>query len=284
MAFTFTINGNVYTSDPANVTAGATRRFIGYGYITALALLVEDIIAVAAAVLTNKEDAEQAVTDAVQAKDLAVIAKNAAETALDNMDDRYLGSKAADPAVDNDGNALTDGAYYFNTTAKAVKFYDLATATWYAPPTTSAGLLQKAGDTMTGALNMADQQLVRALLKDSAAKFVDLGASGTAAQVLDHELAHHFKSTATGNHTVSFSNWPATDTGFIVYELVNGGAFAVTLPTINFVKPDGTTTTSLGTYLTALGISGRTTLQSAGTDIFLLMNTANGTPRGVLLK
>ena len=39
-------------------------------------------------------------------------AQAAAEAALDNFDDRFLGAKSSDPSVDNDGNALTDGALY----------------------------------------------------------------------------------------------------------------------------------------------------------------------------
>lgn len=38
----------------------------------------------------------------------------AAATALDNFDDRYLGSKATAPTLDNDGNALITGALYYN--------------------------------------------------------------------------------------------------------------------------------------------------------------------------
>lgn len=47
----------------------------------------------------------------------------AAATALDNFDDRYLGPKASDPTLDNDGNALTDGALYSNTTTKKMRIY-----------------------------------------------------------------------------------------------------------------------------------------------------------------
>lgn len=38
----------------------------------------------------------------------------AAATALDNFDDRYLGSKTTAPTLDNDGNPLIAGALYFN--------------------------------------------------------------------------------------------------------------------------------------------------------------------------
>ena len=57
-------------------------------------------------------------------------AQNAAEAALDNFDDRFLGAKASDPTVDNDGDALTDGALYFNTTDDVMKVYDLTNTQW----------------------------------------------------------------------------------------------------------------------------------------------------------
>ena len=50
-------------------------------------------------------------------------AKDAALAALDSFDDRYLGAKASDPTVDNDGNALVSGALYFNTTDDVMKVY-----------------------------------------------------------------------------------------------------------------------------------------------------------------
>ena len=54
----------------------------------------------------------------------------AAATALDNFDDRYLGSKTSDPTVDNDGNALVSGSLYFNSTANEMRVYD--GANWIA--------------------------------------------------------------------------------------------------------------------------------------------------------
>jgi hypothetical protein len=39
----------------------------------------------------------------------------AAATSYDSFDDRYLGAKSSDPAVDNDGDPLVTGALYFNS-------------------------------------------------------------------------------------------------------------------------------------------------------------------------
>lgn len=51
-------------------------------------------------------------------------AKDAALAALDSFDDRYLGAKASDPTLDNDGNPLVSGALYFNTTDDVMKVYE----------------------------------------------------------------------------------------------------------------------------------------------------------------
>ena len=65
-------------------------------------------------------------------------AKNAAEAALDTFDDRFLGSKSSNPSVDNDGNALVDGALYFDTTNNVMKVYDIGNTQWkQLTPTTS---------------------------------------------------------------------------------------------------------------------------------------------------
>jgi hypothetical protein len=59
------------------------------------------------------------------AADAASAASALAQTlsAYDNFDDRYLGPKASDPALDNDGNALVAGALYFDTTSAGMKVY-----------------------------------------------------------------------------------------------------------------------------------------------------------------
>ncbi len=67
---------------------------------------------------------------ATSAKTDAEAAQTAAETALDLFDDAMLGAKASDPSLDNDGQALADGALYFDTTNDVMKVYNLATTSW----------------------------------------------------------------------------------------------------------------------------------------------------------
>jgi len=80
--------------------------------------------------LSYRNTAETHKNDAESAKDAAVIAQAAAEAALDTFDDRFLGAKSSDPTLDNDGNALLDGALYFDTTANLMKVYDQSGAQW----------------------------------------------------------------------------------------------------------------------------------------------------------
>lgn len=61
---------------------------------------------------------------ALDAQTAAEAAQASAETAYDNFDDRYLGAKATDPTVDNDGDALITGALYFNTTDGDMRVYN----------------------------------------------------------------------------------------------------------------------------------------------------------------
>lgn len=73
--------------------------------------------------------ANSATAAATSASNAATSETNAANSATaaansyDDFDDRYLGDKASDPSVDNDGDALLTGALYFNTTSNAMKVY-----------------------------------------------------------------------------------------------------------------------------------------------------------------
>lgn len=73
---------------------------------------------------TSASNAATSATAAQTAQTAAEAAQTAAETAADNFDDTYLGAKASDPTVDNDGDALTTGDLYFNTTSNVLKVYN----------------------------------------------------------------------------------------------------------------------------------------------------------------
>jgi hypothetical protein len=78
-------------------------------------------------------------TESETAKTAAEAAKDAALAALDSFDDRYLGAKASDPTLDNDGNALVAGALYYNTTDDVMKVYE--GSSWVAAYASLSGAL-----------------------------------------------------------------------------------------------------------------------------------------------
>ena len=111
---------------------------------------------------TAETNAETAQAASEAARDASVVAKNAsvtaqgasetakaasetaqaaAEAVYDTFDDRYLGAKSTsggDPTVDNDGDALIDGALFFDTTNNVTKVYNLGTTSWLRTTPTSA--------------------------------------------------------------------------------------------------------------------------------------------------
>ncbi len=93
---------------------------------------------------TSATNAAASETSASNSATSAEASKDAALAALDNFDDRYLGQKASDPTVDNDGDALIAGALYFNTTDDVMKVYE--GSTWVAAYASLSGALLTANN------------------------------------------------------------------------------------------------------------------------------------------
>jgi len=74
----------------------------------------------------------------------------AAAASADNFDDVYLGGKASDPTVDNDGDALTAGDMYFNTGTDRMKVY--TGSAWENVAVDSATVVTKTSATGSGVL------------------------------------------------------------------------------------------------------------------------------------
>jgi hypothetical protein len=114
--------------------------------------------------LTSANNAATSKADADAARDAAVIAKNAAEAALDSFDDRYLGAKAVEPTLDNDGAALLTGALYWDTALPGMRSWNgsawvtLPAATAAAISNTPAGTI--AATTVQDAINELDSEKV----------------------------------------------------------------------------------------------------------------------------
>jgi hypothetical protein len=87
----------------------------------------------ASAASTSATNAATSASNASTSATDAAASAAAAAASFDAFDDIYLGAKASDPSVDNDGNALTTGDQYFNTTANELRVYN--GSTWQAAST-----------------------------------------------------------------------------------------------------------------------------------------------------
>jgi hypothetical protein len=125
---------------------------------------------------TSATNAATSETNAASSAASAQVSKDAALAALDSFDDRYLGQKATDPTVDNDGNALVSGALYFNTTDDVMKVYD--GSLWVAAYASLSGAVLQANN-LSDLSNVATS---RTNLGLGSAATTDSTAYATAAQ------------------------------------------------------------------------------------------------------
>ena len=200
-------------------------------------------------------------TSASNAQTAAEAARDATLTAYDNFDDRYLGSKTADPSVDNDGNALVAGTLYFNSVSQIMKLY--TGSAWVAAYVSGADYLSKANNlsdltnTATARTNLGvaigtNVQAYAANLTSWAAK---TAPSGTA--VGDTDTQTLTNKTLTNPTVTNYVETPysANSSTAITLALTNGtvqiitltGTCTITMPTatsgksfIMFLKQDGT--------------------------------------------
>jgi hypothetical protein len=163
----------------------------------------------------------------------AEAAKVAAEAALDEFTDIYLGAKASDPTTDNDGNALTAGDQYFNTTINVLKIYN--GSAWQSAAIDSSGFVETTGDTMTGALDVQSTITADGLTVET----------GTTSKITVSE------NTGSGTASIDFVATAAFPKTKIVTDVAAGDLYLETLGNdrlkianngdINFYATDGIT-------------------------------------------
>jgi hypothetical protein len=127
------------------------------------------------------------------------------------------------------------------------------------------GALALSGGTLSGSLNLSDQELTRPRVKDYALTHNALG-SGSGARTINLELGNYVSATVTGNTTWTFSNPPASPhAGGFVLELTNGGAYTMTWPSsVKWPGGSGPTLTASGVDVLAfLTRDGGTTWRGA---------------------
>jgi hypothetical protein len=98
----------------------------------------------------------------------------AAAASADAFDDTYLGSKASDPTLDNDGDALTAGDLYFNSTNDILRVY--SGSAWQDAAISSTGVV-----TLTGTQTLTNKTLTSPKINEAVA----LTSTATELNLLD---------------------------------------------------------------------------------------------------
>tara|TARA_R110002153_G_scaffold81650_1_gene206654 strand:+ start:209 stop:1288 length:1080 start_codon:yes stop_codon:yes gene_type:complete len=135
--------------------------------------------------------------------------------------------------------ALMDSEVTNLASVKAFDTTDYATST---QGTTADAALPKAGGTMSGLVNMADQIVQRPLLQDYSEKTVAMG-SATAVNLEDGNV---FSKTISGTTTLTFTNPSSVGTSSFSLILTNGGSATLNFPTTKWAAGTAPTLTASG--------------------------------------
>ena len=146
----------------------------------------------AAASDASKVAAQSAQTGAQSAQTAAETARDQTLAVYDSFDDRYLGTKASDPALDNDGNALVAGALYFNSTSGTMKLY--TGSAWVAAYV--SGTANNVGFTPYGNIAATNVQTAVQELDDE--KLASTTAASTYLAKAGGTISGNVDNTATG--------------------------------------------------------------------------------------
>ena len=126
--------------DAASATTSATAAATS---ATAAASSATAAASSASTASGHKDTATTKASEAASSATAAAASAAAAATSADNFDDVYYGAKSSEPSTDNDGDAISTGDLFFDTTANALKVY--TGSAWQI--TTQASLTSVAGDT-----------------------------------------------------------------------------------------------------------------------------------------
>ena len=134
----------------ASATAAATSAASAATSATAAATSATSASASATAAATSASSASTSASSALTSANSAATSASSAAASWELFDDRYLGPKATPPTVDNDGNPLTDGVIYYNTTDYNMYVWNSGTSSWQVFTSTGDITAVNAGTGLSG--------------------------------------------------------------------------------------------------------------------------------------
>jgi hypothetical protein len=226
------------TSAAASATAAATSATSAAASATSAANSAATATTSASQAATSASSAATSASSAATSASSAATSASSAAATYDLFDDRYLGAKATPPTVDNDGDPLTEGVIYYNSTDKNMYVWNSGTSSWQVFTTTGDITAVVAGTGLTGGattgsatLNL-DTSSVYVLPSQSTANGKYLQSDGTSATWQTIQAGSQVKIDSGAGSTYTYIDFVGmgTDTGTAgtvkVQPLTNTGANA----------------------------------------------------------
>lgn len=165
----------------------------------------------AAAALFSQNAAASSEGAASTSANNAQASATAAAASYDSFDDRYLGAKTSNPTLDNDSNALLEGALYWNTVAKEMRVYNgTAWAVAYLPADGYLEKSQNLADLVNASTARSNLGLGTSATKDVGTAAGDV-AAGDDARILGALPAANVKQVTGTSTTDVISQKASTD-------------------------------------------------------------------------
>jgi hypothetical protein len=221
-------------------------------------------------------------SNAAASASTASTAATNAQAAADAIDAFYLGAQASDPTLDNNGNPVTAGDWYFNTSSNETRIYN--GSTWQVTAIATSGFLTSgdigstvqgydadtakyddvtanfSGTLQNGGSNVLVDTDIGSTVQtyDADTAKTDVTQTYTAPQrgtvtadndlSFDQSATNNFSCTPTAGGTLTFTNHTAGQSGYVLLD--NSGGYAITAAaTTKITATDLTTISTAGVYL-----------------------------------
>ena len=182
------------TNAATSETNAATSASAASTSATAAGVSETNAAASAAAASTSETNAATSATNAATSETNAAASAAAAQASLDQIEGSYLGVQTSDPTLDLNGDPITAGDWYYNSTTNITRIYD--GTVWQNGAVSTADFVSKLGDTMTGELDLPSLQFTGGTLTQGTMSWntedetVDLAVSPDVTYQLGQELGY----------------------------------------------------------------------------------------------